>query len=161
MKTGVAIALAIGVPVTIGVIAWAALANRVVDIADKNVTGGGGKDCGELRVDATAVSRLQAAAEDATNGMSGLATSDSALQLAVWVFSSAWPSCPFGDASTTATFVRADGSRITWSQIKASIEGLTIADVAAGRATGLNLNRGMQSSSGDTLADAARMFVLR
>lgn len=31
MKTGTAIALAVGVPVTIGVIAWALLANKIVD----------------------------------------------------------------------------------------------------------------------------------
>lgn len=39
MKTGTAIALAIGVPATIGIIAWAVLANRIVDMADKPLGG--------------------------------------------------------------------------------------------------------------------------
>jgi hypothetical protein len=36
MKTGVAIALAIGVPATIGIVAWAIMANKIID----NVGGG-------------------------------------------------------------------------------------------------------------------------
>lgn len=151
MKTGAAIALAIGLPLTAGVIAWAFLANKIVDKVPTRPTGGGGggsggggggggsgDDCGTLTANDPGVrDRAMQAMQDISTGDTPFGPRpgdpdgrqdfqiDSA-EFVGWLFSRLWPTCSFGP-STTATLVNDRGMRMEWSDIYRRLVGRSLA----------------------------------
>lgn len=68
-----------------------------------------------------------------------------------------WPSCPW-NAQTDATLVRADGQEISWKQLRAAFEGVTMAELMD-PATALEIAENLDAMLGGMQGAAPAQYI--
>lgn len=129
MKTGVAIALAIGVPATIGIVAWAVLANRIVDkVDDFGKPGGGGGSCSNVKLTQAMMRRTVSRLPDLV-ASAGINADSRYMDLARIMFKDMVPSCSWDD-SMVARVCDNTGRCFDWQDMVARASGRSIVEIS-------------------------------
>lgn len=128
MKTGTAIALAIGVPAVVGLVIWGITANRIIDKIDDVKPGGGAGGCSDIRLSQAVMQRTVARMPQiVANG--GFTAASPYMALARAIFRDAVPSCSW-DNGMVATVTDNTGRSFEWQDMVARAGNRSIAEVA-------------------------------